>query len=318
MRVFICSTCYDLIDLRAELQAFFREAGAEAILSDNLSSEFQVMPDRNSIETCLDNVRNCDEFLIVLSNRYGPSLAKAGYQDVSATHLEYLEAVKCKKPIRMFVRDRLEADYSLYQKNRKDNPNLKLLWCKEQKDWKLFDLLEEHRKLSKKDAHNNWVWTFRDSTELKNRLTLEFKDAFARVAVSKLFLNGRVPFFEMIGKVSDRYTESVVFELKIRNIGSAVAVSPVLKIVGTSNKWSLPSLAQQISTEISRIPSDHRSSGSVINLSTLLEYSILEGQIFVDEGNLAIPCDANAVGAEITYKLNKRKYVGAATEMVLI
>jgi len=156
MRIFISSTCYDLIDLRAELEAFFREAGIEAILSDSLSSEFQTQHDSNSIETCLANVRNCDEFLIILSNRYGPSLGTSGFDDFSATHLEYIEAVKHKKPVHMFVRDRLEADFNIWR-NNKDNPELKLSWCKEQHDWRIFELMKEHRKLTNDDAaKNNW------------------------------------------------------------------------------------------------------------------------------------------------------------------
>ena len=92
MRIFISSTCYDLVDLRAELETFFKNAGMEPVLSDSLTSDFQVSPDANSIETCLANVRTCDQFIIILSNRYGPTLGKAGHVDVSATHLEYLEA----------------------------------------------------------------------------------------------------------------------------------------------------------------------------------------------------------------------------------
>ena len=111
MRVFISSTCYDLIDLRAELEVFFREAAVTPILSDRPSSEFETAPNQSSIEACLSNVRNCDVFLIILSNRYGRHLQQAGYDGISATHLEYCEAVKSGKPIRMYVRDRLDGEY---------------------------------------------------------------------------------------------------------------------------------------------------------------------------------------------------------------
>src|SRR5260370_30298199 len=107
MRVFICSTCYDLLDIRAELEELFRTGGIVPILSDSMSSDFQVRPDQNSIETCLANVRSCDEFVIILSARYGPSLASAGFDDISATHLEYREAVVAGKSIRMYVREPL-------------------------------------------------------------------------------------------------------------------------------------------------------------------------------------------------------------------
>src|SRR5258708_13359918 len=93
MHVFISSTCHDLIDLRAELESFFQKAGIVPVLSDSLTSEFLVMQDRNSIETCLANIRQCDSFLVILSNRYGPSLLKAGYNDISPTPLDYREPV---------------------------------------------------------------------------------------------------------------------------------------------------------------------------------------------------------------------------------
>ena len=106
MRVFISSTCYGLIDLRAELETLFRQADVTSILSDSLTSEFQILPDRNSVETCLANVRTCDACVIILSNRYGPSLLNVGFDDVSATHLEYRGAVHREIPTGMYARDR--------------------------------------------------------------------------------------------------------------------------------------------------------------------------------------------------------------------
>ena len=112
-RVFISSTCYDLIDLRADLEQELRDMELEPVLSDQSSSEFTVVPAQSSIESCLVNVRNCDTFIVILSQRYGPSLEPAGYPDLSATHLEYREACRVKKSIYMYVRDRLEADYAV-------------------------------------------------------------------------------------------------------------------------------------------------------------------------------------------------------------
>jgi hypothetical protein len=315
MRVFICSTCYDLVDLRAELEIFFREAGIEPVLSESLSSEFQVVPDRNSIETCLANVRNCDEFLIILSNRYGPSLAKAGFEDVSATHLEYREAVKAGKKIRMFVRDLLEADYAIWKSN--DKAGLKLSWCKEQRDWKIFDLLGEHRKLAKDSVNNNWVYFFRDSAELKRNLTREFKDMFALAAVAKLSQSGRVPFFEISSSFLgyNAQAKKITFELLIRNLSNAVAVLPRLEILNTTNDWTFKSLAREEQISLK----SQWAYNAPISLSTKLSYSILEGHKFVDEGVLTIKYVAQAVrSSEVRYVLATRRYLGPSTEMVLI
>jgi hypothetical protein len=317
MRVFISSTCYDLVDLRAELELFFREAGVEAVLSDSLSSEFQTKPDCNSIETCLANVRNCDEFLIILSGRYGPSLGKAGFDDVSATHLEYHEALKHNKPIRMFVRDRLEADYSIWRSNNK-NPTLKLSWCKEQEDWKIFGLLQEHRKLTNdSNKKNNWLWFFRDSIELKQRLSLDFKETFARATAAKIAANGRVPFFEILisHKSYNPLTRVLAFELRIRNLGGGFAVNPVFQILASVNSWKLPSIGER---EQTNFIIEWAVYNTPIELNTHLSFSILDGHKFADEGKITIHfAPDNPMSFKLTYELKKRSYVGATMEMLI-
>ncbi len=89
-RIFISSTCYDLIDLRAELKEFIYSTDLKPVLSDHLDTEFTTFKDQNSIQTCLINLVSCKVVIIILSQRYGPSLKKAGFGDLSATHIEYL------------------------------------------------------------------------------------------------------------------------------------------------------------------------------------------------------------------------------------
>ena len=47
MRVFVSSTCYDLLDLRAEVEAHLQEMGLTPLLSDRPSSDFEVLPEVN-------------------------------------------------------------------------------------------------------------------------------------------------------------------------------------------------------------------------------------------------------------------------------
>ena len=51
--MFVSSTCYDLIDLRAELEEELRQLGLTPVMSDQPSAEFEVLPNQKSIETCL-------------------------------------------------------------------------------------------------------------------------------------------------------------------------------------------------------------------------------------------------------------------------
>ena len=115
-KVFISSTVYDLLDIRAEVEQLLRDMRLVPVLSGSATSGFQPLADQNSIETCLANLRQCDAMIIILCQRYGPSLAPAGFPDLSATHLEYREAKNLGKPIHMYVRDRLEGDYGIVRR----------------------------------------------------------------------------------------------------------------------------------------------------------------------------------------------------------
>ncbi|MEZ5942098.1 MAG: DUF4062 domain-containing protein, partial [Planctomycetaceae bacterium] len=111
MRVFISSTCFDLIDVRAELAEQLRALDLTPVLSDDKNSDFRVHPSENSIRTCLVNLQSCDHVIVILDKRYGPPLGGAGFEDISATHLEYREARERKIPVHFYARDRLIADY---------------------------------------------------------------------------------------------------------------------------------------------------------------------------------------------------------------
>jgi hypothetical protein len=52
-KIFISSTCYDLIDLRAEIKEYIISLGLTPILSDHPDTPFETFQDQNSIETCL-------------------------------------------------------------------------------------------------------------------------------------------------------------------------------------------------------------------------------------------------------------------------
>lgn len=186
-RIFVSSTCYDLLDLRAEVEAHLRDLGLLPVMSDRPSSEFEIVPDVNSIETCLANVRDADAFVCILSQRYGPSLKSAGFEDVSATHLEWREARDHQKPIHMFVRDKLEGEYAVWKRNP---GGMKAAWVK---DPALFEFLDEHRKLVASASDNNWFWTFRDSVELKARLAADLGGFSRKALLKRMMEEGVLP-----------------------------------------------------------------------------------------------------------------------------
>lgn len=287
-KVFISSTIYDLIDVRCEVESEIREMGLIPIMSDSVLSEFAIMPDRNSIETCLANVRNCDLFIIILSQRYGPSLKDVGYADFSATHYEYLEAARAKKPIYMYVRDRLEADYNIWKKNN-EKEQQEFAWIKSG-DQKIFSLLKSHRKLSEKTV-SNWIWIFRNSIELKERVkkdlsipsgkakikTLSKNNAIAMLLPTKLTLTSKynpnwskeIADSAAAGGNMDRETAYLIardrisledfwcttnLKFSIKNLGSTAAINPSWSFLINDHELYndiIPSLSNNGEIEIS-------------------------------------------------------------------
>lgn len=235
--VFISSTCYDLIDLRAELDSQLRGLGLTPVMSDRPSSEFEVSPSANSIESCLANVRRADVVLVVLSQRYGPSLACAGFEDVSATHLEYREAVQAGKPVHVYVRDRLEADYNLWKRNH--GRNVALGWVKQGDDG-IFSLIEEHKALAAEQDKSNWVWVFRDSVELKSRVARDLQTLAGKAVLEGLLQSGKVAFL-LLSVVSVEIEEAsgeATLHLLVTNAGTAVAIQPYVTLYDAREQCS--------------------------------------------------------------------------------
>lgn len=287
--VFLGSTCYDLIDLRAELEYELNNMSLQPILSDQPASEFTIVPDASSIESCLVNVRKSDIFIIILSQRYGPSLAKAGYPDVSATHLEYREAIKANKPIFMYIRDRLEADYTIW-KNSQGNPP-KLPWVQE-KDYKIFELLEEHRKLSKSKKVTNWFWTFRNSLELKQRMRKDLEVESGAAVLQELIDRGRIAYLlpEVKAWSLDKNKRNLNMKICVLNAGTAVAIEP--KFIIKSEKDTVieffhtlpPNESIELDVSVHLTVNEFKS--KVPNLFFDCSYTTMEGHYIGDECNL--------------------------------
>lgn len=97
--VFVSSTCYDLKQIRKDLEQFLNnELGFEALLSD--SDSFPVDPQLNTIANCTKNVDDlADIFILIIGRRYG-MITDSGK---SITNLEYLHAKQKNIPIYVFL-----------------------------------------------------------------------------------------------------------------------------------------------------------------------------------------------------------------------
>jgi hypothetical protein len=223
MKVFVSSTVYDLIDIRAEVSGLLTSMGIAPVLSDDKLSEFDTAHATNSIETCLINVKDSDEVIVILDQRYGPRLGKLGFENISATHLEYNRARELKKPIHVFVRDRLEADFTTWKKNRKSD-DLRLPWV-DQADFGMFTLLDEHRKLSPTDD-KNWFSTFATAIDLKHAIRRILEPRIKPTRIVDAISQNRFPLFSIdhdsefmvVGNIP-----SVKLTISASNIGGSAA-----------------------------------------------------------------------------------------------
>jgi len=224
MRVFVSSTVYDLLDIRAELDQLLRELGISPVMSDEKLSDFNICFDANSIEACLLNIESCDAVIVVLDQRYGPTLGKHGFDDVSATHLEYRHAKLHSKAIYFYVRDRLEADYNIHQKN-KGASDLQLSWISA-KDRGLLEFLKEHRALRERSSENNWFALFTNVVDLKASIRHHFEPVVKPQVLLRAIEENRFPLFE-----SDLDSQLVQFHgvpsiqcrLTLTNVGATPA-----------------------------------------------------------------------------------------------
>jgi hypothetical protein len=247
IKVFVSSAVYDLLDARAEVEQLLREMRLVPVVSGSANSGFQPLPDQNSIETCLANLRQCDAVIVILCQRYGPSLESAGFPDFSATHLEYREAKKQKKPIRMYVRDRLEGEYQTYKKNK--NKDLQLRWVRDEKDRRLFELMDEHLKLATGQPGSNWYDTFQDSIALKMLIKRDFGPIASRSELETLVVGSEVPIVDVSLDVDGQYKHDYVqlrIVVRFRNVGTVPAYKLKWQIEGIkSEDFEMPVLAPQ-------------------------------------------------------------------------
>ena len=97
--LFVSSTCYDLLQVRADLADFSRDMGMEPVLSE--LDSFPVDPSADTITNCLAAIRSrADIFLLIVGGRYG-SILESG---TSVTNMEYFEATAKGIPRYVFVK----------------------------------------------------------------------------------------------------------------------------------------------------------------------------------------------------------------------
>src|ERR1035438_2046678 len=105
-RIFLSSTCLDLVDLRSGLKESLEEMGYQVWASE--FPEFPVDSGLHAQDNCLRNVERSDQYVLIVNDRYGSAYDGAAYprhplveypkRSISVTWYEYLRALQCGKP----------------------------------------------------------------------------------------------------------------------------------------------------------------------------------------------------------------------------
>ncbi len=119
-RVFISSTCYDLSEVRDALVEFIASFGFEAVLSER--GDVFYHPDIHTHDSCLNEVGNCQLFVLIIGGRFGGSYAADTSKSI--VNAEYSAARSEKIPVFTFVKHNVLSDHFVYQKN-KNNSSVK-------------------------------------------------------------------------------------------------------------------------------------------------------------------------------------------------
>ena len=124
LRVFVSSTHDDLEHIWSPLERLITSLGYDPVLSDR--GNIAYVPDRALDESCYEEVRSCDIFVLIIGGRYGSA---ASDNDInlppdffdeydSITRKEYRAAVDVDLPMYIFIKHAVYSEFSTYQRNR--------------------------------------------------------------------------------------------------------------------------------------------------------------------------------------------------------
>jgi hypothetical protein len=114
-KVFVSSTCFDLSEIREQLRRFIQVFGFEPVLSEN--GEVFYHPDLHTHEACVNEVSNCQLFILIIGGRFGGEYVYD--KSKSITNAEYSAARESKIPIFTYIRNGVLNNHHIFQQNKK-------------------------------------------------------------------------------------------------------------------------------------------------------------------------------------------------------
>lgn len=253
-------------------------------MSDFPISEFSIDHDYSSIETCLNNIIPCDYFIIVIDKRYGPKLGKYGYENISATHLEYRKAVELKKPVLMFVRDITYSEYNISKHNKGD---IKRVYISPE-NIDVFELIKEHTSLSEKNK-NNWFFSFKDSLELKSILLKQLKIPIIKESLSEYIACGKIPILSIdvdAEPAGQQYPSSFFIKCIINNPSKSVTFLDQVSWDKATTDDKYPTIFSPQEKLVVSLIVTYTNKSAVLDKPLFINYKTYDGIIINEEYNI--------------------------------
>ncbi|WP_417851697.1 DUF4062 domain-containing protein [Thalassoglobus sp.] len=178
LTIFISSTVYDLLDLRAELAEHLESAGHIVRMSEDYE-RFDVDQKSDSIQQCLNNLKASEVIICLLDQRFGGVIqdhANEHWNGKSATQVEYEYARKLDLPVYAFIRDKAELDAGLIRSGDGDRTRWIEARGRVEIKAKWLEFYDSLVKLKGNPQEPNWYDPFRTSVDLKKLVDKRLDD----------------------------------------------------------------------------------------------------------------------------------------------
>jgi hypothetical protein len=116
-RVFLSSTCYDLLEIRHNLRNFIQEFNYEPVMSEFGDIFYEY--DAHVQDACLKEIEKCQLFVLVIGNNYGSVYHKTHpTKEVaeSVTLKEFTKSISVNIPKHIFINRFVHYDYQNYRR----------------------------------------------------------------------------------------------------------------------------------------------------------------------------------------------------------
>ena len=199
VRVFVSSTCYDLVPIRAQLRGFLQSLGFEPIMSDYEEVLFD--PRSHTHTSCIEDVSNCDMLVFIIGSRFGgnaneEALSKIDFEklkdnnlnienlkkdsNVSITQIEVLKAIEVGIPVYTFIEQKVWHDHELYERNKENDIAKDIIYPSIEKQ-EMARYIFEFINIVRLRSTGNSIHTFENAQEIETTLKKQWSNYFQRL-----------------------------------------------------------------------------------------------------------------------------------------